>query len=418
MNFLDKVKNEIRPDISVLVEIEIFAKEINKEIKKNKVNAVCVTGGSIAKGTFLKGDFDVDLFVRFDYSYKDKDISMLLGKILRSFNPTTLHGSRDYYQIKHDNLNYEIVPVLDIKDPEKAPNVTDMSFMHVDWVKKNIKKGQEDEIRLTKKFCKVIGVYGAESYIHGFSGHIIDIMVIHYGSFLGLLKASQKWKPKVIIDTEKYYKNSNDTLFNINKSKTSGPLVVVDPILKTRNAASAVSLEKFNLFKKKAKEFIKNPSEISFAEKKIDIDYLKSKHKKNLIILELTTEKGKQDVIGSRILKAFEFIKAELEKKGFMIKKNGWYWDKKLDALVWFVLQDITLPKTKVIEGPPIEMKDACKEFKKKYKKTFEKKARLCTEFEIKKRNIKENLNEITKKIYLSDKLKSSRLVYMYTQSK
>ena len=308
--------------------------------------------------------------------------------------------------------------MLDIKDPEKAPNITDMSFMHVDWVKKNIKKGEEDEIRLTKKFCKVIGVYGAESYIHGFSGHIIDIMVIHYGSFLGLLKASQKWKPKVIIDTEKYYKNSNDTLFNINKSKTSGPLVVVDPILKTRNAASAVSLEKFNLFKKKAKEFIKNPSEISFAEKKIDIDYLKSKHKKNLIILELTTEKGKQDVIGSRILKAFEFIKAELEKKGFMIKKNGWYWDKKLDALVWFVLQDITLPKTKVIEGPPIEMKDACKEFKKKYKKTFEKKARLCTEFEIKKRNIKENLNEITKKIYLSDKLKSSRLVYMYTQSK
>ena len=405
MDFLDKIKQDLRPDTSALVEIGIFVKEINKEIKKSRIKASCVAGGSVAKGTFLKGDFDVDLFVKFDYSYKDKDISKLLKKILRKFRPVTLHGSRDYYQIRHDSLNYEIVPVLNIKNPEKALNVTDMSFIHVDWVKKKLKKGQEDEIRLTKKFCKVIGVYGAESYIQGFSGHVIDILIVHYGSFLNLLKASQKWKPKLVIDAEKHYKNSADVKFNINKSKLEGPMIVVDPILKTRNAASAVSMEKFELFRKKTKEFLKKPSEEFFVEKKISVEYLKSKYRKHLVVLKLKAGKGKPDVIGSRILKAFRFMESELAKKGFEIKKSGWHWDKKQNALAWFVFENAVLPETRIAEGPPLEMKKACSGFKKEHKKTFEKKGRLWAEIKIEKRGIKKNIEEISRKKYFSEKI-------------
>ena len=240
--FLDKIKKELRPDISVLKEVEDFVKLINREIHKNNIKAVCIPGGSVAKGTFLKGDFDVDLFVKFGTGYSN--ISKLLHKILTPFNPDLVHGSRDYYQIKR-KLNYEIVPVLDITDPDKAENVTDMSPLHVQWVKNHLQKGQDDEIRLAKKFCKSINVYGAESYIKGFSGHVIDILIIHYGSFHKLLEATKKWKPKVIIDTEKYYKSSRELLFNMNQSKISGPMIIIDPILKTRNAASALSYEKF-----------------------------------------------------------------------------------------------------------------------------------------------------------------------------
>ena len=403
MKFLDKIKKELQPDLTVIKKVNDFVDSINKEIKKHNVKAVCVTGGSVAKNTFIKGDFDVDLFVKFNPKYND--ISTLLGKILKKFNPELVHGSRDYYQVKKE-LNYEIVPVLDIKDPDKAENVTDMSPFHVDWVNKNLKKGQADEIRLTKKFCKVINVYGAESYIKGFSGHVVDILIIYYGSFLNLLKKSQKWQPKVIIDTEQHYKNKRDVLFNMNQSKIKGPMIVVDPILKTRNAASALSYEKFVLFKNKAKEFLKKPSPKYFVEEKIGITSLRKKFKKNLFILTLRAKSGKKDVVGSKILKAYKFMRDELKKLGFDIKNSGWAWNNKYRVLYWFVFKDLELPATKIIDGPPLDMKDHVQIFKKKYKKTFVKKDRLFAEVKAKYRTVEENIKEISKKDYFKEKIK------------
>ena len=65
---------KIKPsDRKIFTEIDSFLKDINSEIKKNKVNAEAVIGGSTAKDTYLKGNHDCDVFLRFDYSYKDQD---------------------------------------------------------------------------------------------------------------------------------------------------------------------------------------------------------------------------------------------------------------------------------------------------------------------------------------------------------
>jgi tRNA nucleotidyltransferase (CCA-adding enzyme) len=297
------------------------------------------------------------------------------------------------------------VPVLDVTNPEKALNVTDMSPMHVIWVKKNIKKGQEDEIRLTKKFCKAADVYGAESYIRGFSGHVIDILIIHYGSFLNLLKASVKWKAPTIIDTEKYYRNSQDILFSMNQSKIEGPMIIVDPLLKTRNAASAISYEKFSLFKKKAADFLKKPSEKFFEEPEIGKTYLKKKFRKNLFVLTLETKEGKKDVVGSKILKAFKFMKIELNALGFKIKNSGWTWNNRKHALFWFVLDNLALPEKKIIDGPPVEMKEFADDFRKKYKKCVVKKKKLFAEIIVKQVSPEDAIRSISKKEYFTEKI-------------
>ncbi len=405
---LDKIKKQLRPDKTVLKKVDAFVDKINKEIKKNKIKALCVKGGSVAKGTFLKGDFDVDLFVQFDYSLKEKNVSELLGKILKPFNPELVHGSRDYYQIK-DTLNYEVVPVLDIKDPNKAENVTDMSPLHVKWVKKNIKKGQHDEIRLTKKFCKANGVYGAESYISGFSGHVVDILIIEYGSFLKLLEESKNWEPKVIIDTENYYKDAREVLFNMNQSKIQGPMIIIDPVMKKRNAASALSYNKFALFKKKAKEYLKNPSEEFFKEVKIGKTYLKKKYKKNLYILTLKAQDGKRDVVGSKILKAFRFMKSNLKDRGFKLKDSGWDWNEKYRVLFWFVFEKTKLPETQIVEGPPLEKEDHVKNFKEKYKNTYIKENKVFAKVKIEKRTADENIKGISKQDYFSEKIRLNK---------
>ena len=78
MKFLEKVKDEIKPDNSVDKLANDFIKKINDSLKKNKLKAICVKGGSTAKGTYLKNDHDIDLFVIFNHDYKGKDISEYL----------------------------------------------------------------------------------------------------------------------------------------------------------------------------------------------------------------------------------------------------------------------------------------------------------------------------------------------------
>jgi tRNA nucleotidyltransferase (CCA-adding enzyme) len=410
MDLLDKVKKEIRPDKGIMDEIDEFVASIDKKIKSKKIKAACVPGGSVAKGTFLKGDFDVDIFVKFDRSYSEKNISDILEKLLEG-QKERLHGSRDYFQLKKGELNYEVVPVLDIKNADESENVTDMSPMHVTWVKKNLKKGMEDEIRLAKKFCKAVGCYGAESHIQGFSGHVLDILIVNYGSFTKLLEGSRKWKDKTIIDVMKHYRNRQEILFTLNQSKIQGPMILIDPIQRTRNAASALSEEKLEMFRKAATGFLKRPDEKYFIEKKVDKETLQKKHRKNLFILDIAVEEGKKDVIGSRIVKAHRFIFSELEKKSFDIIEDGWHWEGKQDALIWVVLKEKLLPQKKIVNGPPLDMKAACENFKRIYGKTLKKDGRLLAETRVEKRDASDIINDLCKTEYFLEKAKLRKLI-------
>lgn len=365
---LKEVLSEITPDAKekkqITSQANNFLKELNKALKKQKASAKAVLGGSFAKNTWLKGDYDVDVFVKFDLKYENKNISDLLEKALKKKVFERVPGSRDYFWVKQDRIKYEIVPVLDIKKSEQAQNVTDFSPLHVKWVNKEGKNLKQD-IRLAKKFCKAQGVYGAESYIKGFSGHVVDILVIYYKGFLKLLKAAAKWKPKEIIDY--YHVYDKKAFLRLNKSKIQGPLIVIDPLQKDRNAAAAVGNDKFYELVNAAKKFLKNPGKKFFVEQKTDFSELAKKG--HLIRLSVTTKKSREDITGNRLLQAYEHVKNSL--KEFGIITSGWEWDKKTKAEFWYVLKTKKLPETKIHPGPPTKFKEAVKKFKKKHKNTF-----------------------------------------------
>ncbi len=402
MEFLEQLKEEIRPDKEVFKEVDEVVGRINKLLRKARLKAKCIKGGSIAKGTFLKDDYDVDLFVIFDYSYKGKDISKLLGKAIKNLRIKKVHGSRDYYQL-YNKLIFEIVPVLKVKDYKKIENVTDMSPLHVNFVNKNANKKIKDDIRLAKAFCKAQGIYGAESYIRGFSGHILDILVIHYKGFINLLRKASRWKDKEIIDIKKYHK---DVLFELNKSKTQGPLVIVDPIQPDRNAAAALNKENYDIFRKKAKEFLKRPSESFFIKKKIDETELKKIAGKDyLIILEIKAKKGKEDVVGSKLKKALDYLLKGLGNNDFNILYKDWEWDKKLKAKFYFIIKKERLSKEILHPGPPISKKEHLDLFRKLYKRTITKNRRVYAKVKRKYLEPKKLLKDLIKEKYIKERV-------------
>ncbi|MBN2111687.1 nucleotidyltransferase domain-containing protein [Candidatus Woesearchaeota archaeon] len=397
---LDEVLADIKPKKRTIKEVDEFVGEINSQIKKSRISAKAVVGGSFAKNTFLKEDHDVDIFVLFSLKYSNENLSRLLKKILKPFKTEQVHGSRDYFIIKN-KFNFEIVPVLDIKKAKNAQNVTDFSPEHVKWFNKNGKK-YADDIRLAKKFCKANKIYGAESYINGFSGHVLDILIVHYKGFLPLMRAASKWKKKQVIDF--YNVHRGKALFELNKSKTQGSLVVVDPVQPDRNAAAALDEEKFGLFVKNAKEFLKKPSKMFFTEKKADREKLM---KNGYILIEAVSKKGKEDVSGAKLLKAFDFVKKGLEE--FEVCDAGWEWDKKKNALFWYLAKKKKLPESVEWQGPPLIMENRVKDFRKKYRKTFTKKGRIFAKITRKHTTPESLAKELIKDRYFRERVKKCR---------
>ncbi len=364
------VLNDIIPSNSerakVLGEVNGFLSQLNKELKRLKLRATAVLGGSYSKDTWLSGDYDVDIFVKFSFAHHNQILSNLLEKAIPK-SRERIHGSRDYFWVRN-GIKYEIIPVLDIAKADQAENVTDFSPWHVAWVNKNGKK-LKDDIRLAKKFCKANFCYGAESYIRGFSGHVLDILIIYYGGFLPLLKAAKDWKQKVVLDYNNVYKGK--AVLMMNKSKTEGPLILVDPVQPGRNAAAALTQENLDKFISAAKKFLKKPSVDSFVEKPVDF----SKMKGHLVKTSVKTLPDKEDVAGTKFVRAFEFVRSQLSD--FKVKDSGWSWDRKSLGVWWFLLNKKELPAMMDWMGPPVKIPDAVKKFKNIYKKTFVKKGRV-----------------------------------------
>jgi tRNA nucleotidyltransferase (CCA-adding enzyme) len=375
--------------------------------KAEKFKAELVIGGSVAKGTWLPGISDIDCFLRFDHiQYKDESEQLpeFAEKIIKECfkDYIRLHGSRDYFQTNYLGFDIEIIPVLKINKPDMMKNITDVSPLHFIWLRKRTRQlNLGNEIRIGKKFFKANNLYGAESFIRGISGHVIEVLTINYGGFVKLLKAISKWQDRATVDPENRYVNEKQMMLLMNESKTMSPLIVVDPIQPERNASAALSKEKFDELKKLAKKFLTNPSTAAFKEKIITADKIKSrKTKNNLLLFSAAPDKTVTiDVAGCKILKQFEYITDILEKFDFKIVKQDWYWDKKNAALLWFYVNPKKLSSDFRHWGPPTELIQHTTAFKKEWKKykVKQSKGKLYVDFPRKIRTTNDFLAELKK---------------------
>jgi tRNA nucleotidyltransferase (CCA-adding enzyme) len=373
-NELTTLKNKTR-DLVLLIQ---------KKIKEEKIGAEIFVGGSLAKGTLVRKKInDVDLFVRFEL--KHEGISELLENVLlevskeAGYEMKRLHGSRDYFTLKKgSDLIFEIIPVRKISSPKKADNITDLSYFHVNYVKKHIKNRKKaNETVLAKAFANGCGVYGAESYINGFSGYGLECLIIYYGSFEKMARSLVKVSEKIIIDPEKRYKQKKDIFLNVNESRLQSPIILIDPTWSERNVLAALSCESFWKFQKALREFLKKPSP-KFFEKKDKVDEKKlGEFAKNqgaeILKLNIETDRPEGDIAGTKLKKFYNLLINELNED-FLIEKEEFYYLGGKTAEAFFVLSP---KKEKIAVGPFLTMKEHVAAFRKRHRGVFEKDGRL-----------------------------------------
>lgn len=353
-------------------KVDWFLGELVGETKKS-YDADVFLGGSFAKGTLTQSDeYDADVFVRFDWKYEN--LSDLLEKVLKkvvkkhNLQIRRMHGSRDYFRVYKDRkLTFEVIPVVRIKKVREARNVTDLSYFHVRYVKKNLSKRMKKELALAKKFFKAQGVYGAESYIHGFSGYGLECLIIYYKTFEKMLKELIKVKEseKLVIDIERFYKRKNDVFFELNESKLHSPVILIDPTWKERNVLASLNWETFAKFQRAAREFLKKPSESFFFDYGFDEKKFKGRGGEFVhLILETNRQEG--DIAGTK-MKKFSGMLARILKDYFeVLDKKFTYSGEGARADFYLLLK----AKKEVLKtGPPLDKKKDVTKFKKANKK-------------------------------------------------
>ena len=376
-NSLERIEKETEEIIGLL----------RGEIARRKINAEVFLGGSFAKGTLVRKDkYDIDIFVRFDW--RSDEISNILEGIVkricrgRKINAKMTHGSRDYFRIEKGKIIFEIIPVYNIKNPKEARNVTDLSYFHVNYVKRKLQGDLTKEVMLAKQFCASCRVYGAESYIQGFSGYGLECLIIYYRSFEKMLKELVKVKERIILDPGKLFRKKEDVLFSINESKLQNPIVLVDPTWKERNVLAALSWETFRKFRDKAREFLEKPSREFFLIEKIDVESLKKlavKKKGEFLHLVIRTDRQEGDIAGTKMKKFARFLENELIKYFEIYTSEFEYYDGRESSFYLIIKQ-----KREVVKlGPPIKMEKNVLEFRKRNKDVFEKNGYLHARIKI-----------------------------------
>jgi len=365
---------KVNPSSEELEDLKKRTKEvinkINSNIKKYRVKAKVFVGGSFAKQTIIKKKkYDIDLFIRFNKKYKEEELFRLLTKLVPK-NCERLHGSRDYYRLKVNNkLEFEIIPVVKVVKASEARNITDLSYFHVNYITKAISRNKKlaDEIKIAKAFTHYQDCYGAESYIRGFSGYALEILVAYYKGFEKFVRVIAKLEPgkRLYLDPAKHYKNQQDIIVKMNESKLNSPIVLIDPTFKDRNALAGLSNDCLEKFRLACINFLKNPNSSFFISKDKELE-LDNKYSGKVVKIRIKSDKQAGDIAGTKIRKFYEYFVKQISGYFLVISSDFVYDELNNIGKLLLVLER----KDKIeFRGPKLEMKEQLALFKKEHKK-------------------------------------------------
>ena len=293
--------------VALISRIESMAEGCGLELKAMLV-------GSAARGTWLAGDHDLDVFLGVGV---EDDLEKAL-ELARRISPDhrEKYAEHPYIQARIDGFEVDLVPCYLVDDAAHLRSAVDRTPFHNRYVKQRI-AGLEDEVLLLKQFMKGSGVYGSELRVGGFSGYLAELLVLCYGSFAAVIEAASLWKPGLKLDLE-----------GRGRVEQADPLVVVDPVDPGRNVAAALTLNRMLQFALAARTFMARPHiEFFFANPPAplsdrEIEALMEERGTLPLLIEFAAPDVVEDVLYPQLRKAESAVKALLERKGFSILRS------------------------------------------------------------------------------------------------
>jgi len=372
----ETVLERITPKSEERAKMKTLAEELKRKVvsasKEFGVEADVRVEGSVAKDTWLSEDPEIDVFMRVPTTIPRKSLGDVCLKIARKATEGSEQIERfaehPYLEAIVDDVRVNIVPCYKVRRGEWL-SATDRTPFHTDYVKENLDTQMKGEARLLKKFMKGTGIYGAEIKVGGFSGYLCELLILCYKSFVNTLKAFAQFRKRIVIDIEGYYEERENELGLLFKE----PLMIVDPVDKGRNVASAVQPQKFYTFIATARAFLKNPKKEFFYPPETvalparELKQELQKRGSSIVFVTFGRVDAVPDVLWGQLYKSQRSLRKLLQLSGFKVLRDlSWSDEKTVNTFV-FELEQRFIPPVKKHLGPPLEKEQECERFLQKH---------------------------------------------------
>ncbi len=240
---------EIREVLSILKEKILL--DLNSLGFKGRVEAQ----GSFVRKTYLGEDDVYDLLLILPQSERAK-VHQILDSLLKRLKKDRIRnsllevtkqtGKIPYLRIIAGDEYVNLFVGFDVTPGEKQISIFDSIPMHTQYLLTHMQENDRNEVLLLKKFMKTVGVYRNELGAIGFNGYLCELLIVFYGSFWDTIKGISSWKPRTIIDIKRKKVQIEDV-----DSLTSEmlnryyPIYVQDPLNPKDNVAADVSMLQF-----------------------------------------------------------------------------------------------------------------------------------------------------------------------------
>jgi tRNA nucleotidyltransferase (CCA-adding enzyme) len=370
------VLERVTPGVSERKKIVDLSQKLTEQVaiaaKKLKVKARVRVEGSVAKDTWLSREPDIDIFMRLPRSTPRDSLGEVCLRVAREATKGSRQVERfadhPYLEAFVKGTRVNIVPCYEAK-PGEWMSATDRTPFHTDYINEQLTDEVRSEVRLLKKFMKGVGVYGAEIKVGGFSGYLCELLILHHKSFLDTVKAFTLDKQRMIVDIARFYDGRHGELNLL----FDEPLVVIDPVDKARNVASAVRGQKLQDLVAASQRFLSKPS-LNFFYPPCTVPLPPASMRRGLktrgssiVFVVFGRVDAVADVLWGQLYKSQRSLRKLVELNDFTVLRDlPWSNERGLNMFV-FELEDCCVPKVRKHAGPPLDKEKECEKFVAKY---------------------------------------------------
>jgi len=329
-----------------------------------------LTVGSTARGTWLAGDRDIDLFVRFPVDLSREELERFGLRVGHAVLPD---GEEEYAEHPYvvgtaDGFDVDLVPCYGVGAATEIRSAVDRTPFHNEYLLDRLTDDLAGDVRVLKAFLKGVGVYGSNLRTQGFSGYLTELLVLEHGGARETLEAVADWHPPVRFDPEGH-----------GTAEFDDPLVVIDPTDPERNVAAVLSGDNLARLQHHARDVLADPRAEPFfptAPTPLDAAGVREhvdRRGTDPLAVVFDAPDVVDDQLYPQLRRSLAGIERELGGMGFHVLRAATFAAERDDegsdrrAVLLVELADRELPAVERHEGPPVHVRDHAVGFYGKY---------------------------------------------------
>ncbi|MFB6198024.1 MAG: CCA tRNA nucleotidyltransferase, partial [Halobacteriaceae archaeon] len=363
---IDQVRPRVDPTPEEREKLRQVASEIIERTRAATSSRVpeadVMQVGSTARGTWVRGDRDIDIFIRFPPDMPRDELERLGIEIGHEVLPSGHEEYAEHPYVKGTYMEYDVdlVPCYRVKEASDIQSAVDRTPFHTTYIRERLNDDLAADVRLAKQFFKGIRVYGSDLATRGFSGYLVELLTCEYGGFVNMIEQIADWNPPVTLDPADHGQASFDD-----------PLTVIDPTDPERNVAAVVVPEQVASAQHHSRVLLKQPATDHFfhdggssVSKEDVIEHL-NKRDTHPIAIQFDAPDLVPDQLWPQLDRSLKGLQEGLSRAGFEPLRGEAFSEETAVLLVECEVSQ--RPRIERHEGPPVHVKGHANSFYENY---------------------------------------------------